>query len=74
MQDYGVGESWTKHYIIAHGYVNPKRYLGSHQSRLIWSFKNGEILFKFAGMLVLYDPKHASIREQNIPGLTSSIT
>ncbi|XP_026419518.1 F-box protein CPR1-like [Papaver somniferum] len=62
MLDYGVRESWTKHYVISHeSIINELRYL-----KLVRSFKNHEILLLKGDILVLYDPKHGSARELKI--------
>ncbi|XP_026420687.1 F-box/kelch-repeat protein At3g06240-like [Papaver somniferum] len=63
MQDYGIQELWTKPYTITHEKVMKYKYYAT--SKLIWSFKNGEILFMSIGgdKLVLYDPKYKSARE-----------
>ncbi|XP_026384601.1 F-box/kelch-repeat protein At3g23880-like [Papaver somniferum] len=64
MQDYGVQESWTRHYTITH-----ERIVKDHL-RPIWCFSNGEILFVnsvwYHADLVLYDPKDGSARNPNV--------
>ncbi|XP_026406135.1 F-box protein CPR1-like [Papaver somniferum] len=62
MLDYGVRESWTKLYVIAHESIISD----NHYFRLVWSSKNGDILLLSCDSLVLYDPKHESARELNI--------
>ncbi|XP_026377747.1 F-box/kelch-repeat protein At3g06240-like [Papaver somniferum] len=65
MQDYGVQESWTRHYTITH-----ERILYDHTLRLMWSFSSAEVLFVSGGSyltdLVLFDPKDGSARKPNM--------
>ncbi|XP_026377748.1 F-box/kelch-repeat protein At3g23880-like [Papaver somniferum] len=65
MQDYGVQESWTRHYTITH-----ERILRDCTLRLIWSFSSGEMLFTTGGCyltdLVLYDPNDGSARKPDM--------
>ncbi|XP_026409948.1 uncharacterized protein LOC113305051 [Papaver somniferum] len=65
MQDYGVQESWTKHYTITHEGI-----LRDCTWRLMWSFSSGEILFGigdcYLADLVLYDPNDGSARKPNM--------
>ncbi|XP_026417029.1 F-box protein CPR1-like [Papaver somniferum] len=68
MLEYGVRESWTKRYVIDHERILKNCY----NLRLMWYFKNGEILFALSCdeiNLVIYDPKHGSVREPNLHGL-----
>ncbi|XP_026453944.1 F-box/kelch-repeat protein At3g06240-like [Papaver somniferum] len=62
MLDYGVQESWTKYDVISHESIITDQFF----FRLLGSLKNGEILFLSCGILVLYDPKNRSVREQKI--------
>ncbi|XP_026458715.1 F-box protein CPR1-like [Papaver somniferum] len=51
MQTYGVGESWTKRFVITHSRIIKEMYY----LRLMWDFKNGEILLMSGSNLVLLD-------------------
>ncbi|XP_026377650.1 F-box protein CPR1-like [Papaver somniferum] len=69
MQEYGVHESWTKRSSITLTFVADDSFYSrtlinvwgshnnSHRLRIMWSFKNGKILFEFCGDVFLYDLK-----------------
>ncbi|XP_026385022.1 F-box protein CPR1-like [Papaver somniferum] len=62
MLDYGIQESWTKRYVMAHeSIINDHKYF-----RLVRSLKNEEILLLTGNILVLYEPKHRKARELKI--------
>ncbi|XP_026443983.1 F-box protein CPR1-like [Papaver somniferum] len=63
MLNYGVRETWTKCYVIAHDSLISKQFC----FRIVWSFENGEIIFLNGDGLVLYDLKNGSATELNIP-------
>ncbi|XP_026451635.1 F-box/kelch-repeat protein At3g06240-like [Papaver somniferum] len=75
MQEYGVRQSWARRYIITHEII--LRTISANSSqwnslKIMWTFKNGEILFVGSDNLVYYDPKHGSVVERNLNGLTCS--
>lgn len=58
MRDYGVRESWIVHFSVIQNWAEIDNFM-----RLMWSFKNGEALLRNYGDLLLYDPKHGSIKK-----------
>ncbi|XP_026409947.1 F-box protein CPR1-like [Papaver somniferum] len=62
MQEYGVRETWNKRYSITN-----ERIMNSRKLRLVYSFKNGHMLFSAdLCKLLSYDLKDGSVRELNI--------
>ncbi|XP_026418369.1 F-box protein At4g22390-like [Papaver somniferum] len=68
---YGVPESWTKRHVISNetitqAVVNKTFAFKSSVMKIIWSFKNGNIVFLCSDDVVLYDPKHGTAIERNL--------
>ncbi|XP_026385018.1 uncharacterized protein LOC113280630 [Papaver somniferum] len=62
MLDYGIQESWTKRYVVAHeSIIIDQKYF-----RLVRSLKNDEILLLTGNILVLNEPKHGKALELKI--------
>ncbi|XP_026416272.1 F-box/kelch-repeat protein At3g06240-like [Papaver somniferum] len=65
MQDYGVGESWTKSFSITVEDITNSWYL-----EVIWSFKNDEILWAVDRGLILYEPKNKTYKKTVLNSVT----
>lgn len=64
MQEYGVRESWAKHFTITDDQVSVR---GSTFFKPIWSIENGEILINTGQGLVLYDQTNGRVRKVYFP-------
>ncbi|XP_026415860.1 F-box protein CPR1-like [Papaver somniferum] len=69
MKVYGVRESWTKRYVITNERITKSVMVTEPGWKIIWSFKNGKIVFMDSHKLVLYDPKHRTAVERNLDRL-----